>query len=187
MTEDEALERMRAGDITGLEVVVTRYQVQAARAAYLVVRDHALAQDLVLTAFLRAFERIRQFDQARAFGPWFLKLVLNDAIKAANRRGREPSLEATSPTLAAQLVDSSLSPEGSLEQAETADQVWAALELLSPVQRAAVVQRYYLGFSESEMSVLAGKPASTIKARLHAARERLRGLLRTPAHDLEIT
>ena len=173
---------MQAGDIAGLELLVTTYQLQAARAAFLVVRDRSLAQDVVQTAFVRAFERIAQFDITRPFAPWFLRLVLNDAIKVAGRRAREATLQtAPEPT------DPSVSPERDIERAETADEVWSALAHLTPAQRAAIVQRYYLGLSEAEMSAALGSPPSTVKARLHAARERLRSLLRPPAHDMEIT
>jgi DNA-directed RNA polymerase specialized sigma24 family protein len=57
--------------------------------------------------------------------------------------------------------------------------VWAALEKLPPAQRAAVVQRYYLGMSEAEMSEGGGSPPGTIKSRLYAARRRLSKLLRS--------
>ena len=39
MDESEAVARLRRGDIAGLEPLVARYQVQATRAAYLVLRD----------------------------------------------------------------------------------------------------------------------------------------------------
>ena len=45
--ERDAVRRIQRGDIAGLEDLVQRYQLQAARAAYLVVRDRSLAQDLV--------------------------------------------------------------------------------------------------------------------------------------------
>jgi hypothetical protein len=47
MDERDAVERMREGDIRGLEVLVRAHQVRALRTAYLVTRDVALAQDLV--------------------------------------------------------------------------------------------------------------------------------------------
>jgi len=185
----EAVRRIQRGDISGLDELVRHYQVQAARAAYLVVRDRSLAQDLVQSAFVHAFERIGGFDAERPFGPWFLKLVLNDAIKAAMRRGREVSLDDTGVVGpdSNRVVDASIGPEQALEQAETSDQVWAALARLTPAQRAAVVQRYYLDQSEAEMTAALGCPPSTIKSRLHAARERLRTLLRPAANDLEIS
>jgi RNA polymerase sigma-70 factor, ECF subfamily len=54
-----------------------------------------------------------------------------------------------------------------------------ALGKLSPRQRAAVVQRYYLEMSEKEMSAALGAAPGTVKWLLNAARGRLRTLLRS--------
>jgi len=182
--DQDAIARLRRGDAAGLEPLVRRYQLQALRAAYLVLRDHTLAQDVVQSAFVGAFERIHQFDTSRPFGPWFLKLVLNSALKAASRRGRETRLDAW-PSV--EPVEPALGPELAWERAETADQVWAALAQLSPVQRVAIVQRYFLELTEHEMTTALGCPPSTIKARLHAARHRLRALLRPTGPASETT
>src|SRR5205085_10233603 len=88
MTEDEAIALLKSGDISGLERLVRLYQVQAVRAAYGIVQDRAAAEDIVQSAFLTAFERIGQFDANRPFGPWFLRSVVNLAIKTAHRRQR---------------------------------------------------------------------------------------------------
>lgn len=186
MEEAEAIQRLQHGDLAALELLVRRYQVQAARAAYMVVRDRALAQDVVQSAFTRLHERLGRFDQQRPFAPWFLRLVLNDATKLAVRRSREVQLDNQAH---AQLtrVDPEPGPERAWERAETADEVWAALARLAPAQRAAVVERYYLELSEAEMAARLDCPPSTIKSRLHAARERLRLLLRPTANDLETT
>lgn len=182
MEEHEAIVRLKRGDISGLEALVRQYQVQAVRAAYLITRDRALAEDIVQAAFLRAYERIGQFDAGRPFGPWFLRGVVNDAVKAATRRQRQVSLEASSEgeatSLADLLADPSPGPADLAEAAETRQAVWAALGKLPPAQRAAIVLRYYLGLSEAEMADELACPPGTVKWRLHAARKRLRTLLR---------
>jgi DNA-directed RNA polymerase specialized sigma24 family protein len=45
------------------------------------VRDRGLAKDLVQSAFIRVYEHIDQFDEARLFAPWFLRIEANDAAK----------------------------------------------------------------------------------------------------------
>src|SRR5438270_12106713 len=82
MDVDEALAQMRRGAIRGLEALVRTHQAHAIRAAYLITREVALAQDIVQTAFLRAYQRIHQLDPTRPFAPWFLTSVVHDAIKA---------------------------------------------------------------------------------------------------------
>ena len=179
MDERQTIARLKAGDIAALDLLVEQFYVQAVRAAILVTRDRALAEDVVQTAFLRAYERIAQFDAARPFAPWFLRMVVNDAVKAVTRR----------PTLAldaldrpdAEPPDPAPDPLRQLEQAETQAAVQAALEALPPEQRAAIVLRYYLGYSEPEIAAAQAVPPGTVKWRLHAARRRLRGLL-APLH-----
>src|SRR3954447_3720450 len=91
--ERDAVARLQRGDIGGLETLVRLYQVRAVRVAYLITRDAALADDIMQTAFLRAYERIGQFDATRSFGPWFLRGVVNDAVKATARGARQVSLD----------------------------------------------------------------------------------------------
>jgi RNA polymerase sigma-70 factor (ECF subfamily) len=181
MKEQEAIARLKQGDIGGLETLVHQYQTQAMRAAYLITRDSALAEDIVQAAFLRVYERIAQFDSSRPFGPWFSRIVVNDAIKAAARRERQVSLEREAGTneitWADLLSDRQPGPADLAEAAEIRQLVWKALGQLPPKQRAVVVMRYYLGLSESEMVAQLTSPPGTIKWRLHAARARLRALL----------
>jgi len=177
MEEQQAIALLKRGDIGGLETLVRKYQVQAVRAAYLIVRDRALAEDIVQAAFLRAYERIGQFNTGRPFGPWFLRSVVNDAVKAAARRERQVPLDDEAGETVS-LADPAPDPGELAEQAETRQAVWAALGELPPAQRAAVVLRYYLDLSEVELADELACPPGTVKWRLHAARERLRALLR---------
>jgi RNA polymerase sigma-70 factor (ECF subfamily) len=174
--EHQAIERIRNRDIQGLELIVRTHQVRAIRAAYLITRDVALAQDIVQAAFLRAYERIDQLDPTRPFAPWFFTSVLNDATRAVIRRGRHTSFELV-PNAETDLTDSQPQPEAMWERAETADEIWTALGGLTAEQRSAVVARYYLGLNQAEMTRALGCTPSTVKWRLHAARARLRLLL----------
>ena len=176
MDERKAIERLKRGDPGGLETLVRAHQVGVVRAAYLICRDRVLAEDLVQGAFVKAYEKIKTFDERRPFGPWFTRMVVNDAIKAASRRERTARYEGGSPN--SLLEDPGTGPHELLEEAEERRRVWEALEKLPPAQRAVIVQRYYLGMSEAEMAGDDGSPPGTIKWRLHAARRRLSKLLR---------
>jgi len=177
----EAIARLRKRDISGLETLVLEYQVQAVRAAYLITQDRPMAEDVVASAFLRAYERIGQFDPSRPFGPWFLRIVVNDAIKAVSRQRRHVSLHQTlgadEEPLGDRLPDQGTGPQELAERAEVRRAVGEALRVLSPSQRAAIVMRYYLGLSEAEIAGRFGRTTGTIKRHLHDGRKRLRLLL----------
>ncbi len=179
MDERKAVDRLKRGDIGGLEALVRTHHIRAVRAADLILRDRALAEDTVQGAFVRAYERIGQSDAERSFGPWFMKIVVNDAVKAASRRGRTVSFyRGDTKDLLARLTDPAKGPHEQAEEAETRQRVWKALGQLPPAQRAVIVQRYYLGMSEAEMAESGASPAGTIKSRLNAARKGLSKLLR---------
>jgi RNA polymerase sigma-70 factor (ECF subfamily) len=177
MDEKQAITHLKRGDIDALEVLVNLYQLKAVRAACLIVYDRSLAEDIVQSAFIRAYERIVQFDDQRLFGPWFLRSVVNDALKAANRQKKLVSLEADDSESTLDLADPAPMLEELIETEDTSQAIHQALLRLSPNQRSAIVLRYYLGLDENEMAARMHRPAGTIKYWLHAARQRLRKLL----------
>lgn len=182
MDERTAVDLLKRGDIGGLEMLVKEHQTHAVRTAYLIVRDRPLAEDVVQGAFVKAYEKISSFDAARPFGPWFIKIVVNAAIKAAKRRERTVPLQNRDDKPDTQLADTALGPQELAEASEDRRKVWAALENLPPVQRAAIVERYYLGMSEKEMAKSGMSPPGTIKWRLHAARKSLANFLGPDFH-----
>jgi RNA polymerase sigma-70 factor (ECF subfamily) len=111
LDEKQAVAHLKQGDPRGLETLVYQYQLQALRAACLIVSDQALAEDIVQAAFIRAGERIGQFDSQRPFGPWFLRSVVNDALKAVDGRKRFVSLDAIDCEGAPGLIDPVPLPE----------------------------------------------------------------------------
>lgn len=183
MEDRIAVSRLKQGDLNGLEPLVNRYQAQAVQAAYLIVYDRALAEDVAQAAFVKAAERIQQFDEERPFAPWFFRIVVNDALKMARRQRRSVSLEEQldEPTaqLAERLADPNQQPDELVEQKETRRIILRAIQSLPPDQRAVVVMRYFLDMSEASMSARMGRPLSTIKWWLRDARKRLRSLMET--------
>lgn len=182
MDETQAIKRLKQGNLEGLEVLVRRYYDRAVRAAYGVVGDRAVAEDIVQECFIQAGLKISQFDSRRSFGPWFLRSVVNRAINTANQFRKTVPLEgypddAEEPLRIEQLIASLPGPEAVVEQEELQETVWRALNQLSPKQRAAVILRYYLELSEVEIMQEMAIPRSSVKWWLYTARERLRLLL----------
>ena len=178
--EREAIARLKRGEIDALELLVQRFQVKAVRAAYLITQDARLAEDIVQESFLNAYAHIHQFNPNRRFEPWFLRSVVNAAIKAAQRSQRIISLDVDTPEdvdFGTMLVADSPSPEDIAEQDEIRERVRTALQQLSPRQRAAVVQRYFLEMTEQQMAEALESPPGTVKWLLNAAREKLRSIL----------
>ena len=140
---------------------------RAYRAAWLVLRDRQLAEDAVQEAFLRVW-RFRGFlPEGDAIRPWLYRVVVNTAISALRterlRTEREP------------LADSRPEGDDPLDALVVAD----ALANLPEQLRIPVVLRYWVGLTEKEIATAISRRPGTVKSRLHEARERLSGDLRS--------
>ena len=182
MEENQAIARLKQGDMSGLEILARTYYLQAVRAAYLIVQDNALAEDVVQSSFINLSSKINQFDESKPFRPWFMRSVINNSLSVCRQRRREVSLDGVddeSDQVQKLLKLSADGPsfEDTYINAETRSAIWRALEQLNPQQRAAVVLRYYLELSENELAGELQQPKSSIKWLLFTARQKLRQLL----------
>ena len=179
--EAQAITQLKAGDISGLQMLVETYQIEAIQAACLITGDRATAEDVVQDAFLRAFDKIQGFDETRPFRPWFVRMVVNDSIKAAIRQSRQISLkddgEADYKTVLQKLTEYIREPEDAFEQKELVTEMRQAIARLSPSQRAAVVLHYFLNMSTAESAGQLNCAPGTLRWHLSVARARLRSLL----------
>jgi RNA polymerase sigma-70 factor (ECF subfamily) len=157
--------------------LIARYQGKAIRTAFLVTHDEAMAEDVVQDTFIHFYDRVRFFDAARPFEPYFMRSVINAALNAVRKesRGKHLPFEDTSELEA--LLDMAASAAEQVEMQELNRKILEALRKLPPRQRAAIVQRYYLEMNEREMADALHAPAGTVKWLLNAARKRLRNLL----------
>lgn len=178
MDEPQAIQQLKQGDIHGLEYLVYRHQVKAIRTAYLITRDPGLAEDVVQDCFLQVYRSIHAYDATHAFEPWFLRSVVNAAVKLMQKSARQVEIDIeTDESIFTELAEHLESVEEQIEFIEFQDQLWEKMQRLSPRQRAVIVQRYFLELTEKEMAQESGTAMGTIKWLLNAARERLRMLL----------
>lgn len=178
MDEQTAIQRLKQGDIGGLESLVHRYQVKALRVANLITRDLPLAEDVVQDCFLHLLRAAHSFDTSRSFEPWFMRSVVNASVKAAQKMAKKVPVDSDADEDWFETVlGRGESAEVEAESLVFQQEIQNALEKLSPRQRAVIVQRYFLDLGESEMAAEMAVAPGTVKWLLNAARARLRALL----------
>ncbi|MEX0785955.1 MAG: sigma-70 family RNA polymerase sigma factor [Dehalococcoidia bacterium] len=175
--------RARRGDDDAFASLVRRYEETAFRTAYLIVRDDAEAQDVAQEAFVRAHRSLGRFDERRPFRPWLLRIVTNlafNSVRSARRRGAMAGRyerDEMTPTTEA-------SPESAAVAAERAQRLWQAIGALGENDQEVLYLRYFLDASEEETAEAIGRPAGTVKSRLHRALTKLRRVIETSYPDL---
>ncbi len=187
MEEKQAIDQLNEVNMNGLEYLVTTYYFQAVRAAYLIVRDKAQAEDIVQTFFLNLPQKIRTFDRRLNFRPWLMKSIVNASLNVLGETVRYTSLDDadfSEDIFFAELADSRPLPEEQIVTQESRQTIWNSLGKLTPNQRAVIVMRYYLQMNEAEMAQQMGRPRSSIKWWLHSAKDRLRSLIHPSAFSI---
>lgn len=178
MDDSQAIQKLKKGDIGGLEFLISRYQVRAFRTAVLIVHDEALAEDVVQETFLRIYRNIRNFDETRSVEPYLMRSVTHAALNAAKRASRQMVLnEETEPVVLERLLHKASIAEDQFEYNQLKKEIYTALARLKPRERVMIIERYYLEMSEKEMAAEHATPPGTIKWLLHSARRQLRSLI----------
>lgn len=171
--EDAALvARARSGDRDAFGVLVDRYADQARRVARAVLQDPDDADDAAQDAFLAALVKLDQYDSARRFGPWLMRIVAN---AATDRRRRRKVRSAVS--LDEGLVAGGTRPDIMAERAVLLGRLRDALAELPERRRIAVVLFDVEGYSHAEIAQVLGIPEGTVRSEVFHARRKLRALL----------
>ena len=160
---DQGVNTMTAERAAGVAVdfddFVERRSTALLRTAYLLTRDHALAEDLLQTALTKswfAWDRINGNPEA-----YVRKVLVNTYASWWRRKwnGEQPTDDL---------------PETPQPAVESTQDLWNALGRLPKRMRAVVVLRFYEDLSEAETADLLGCSRGTVKSQLSKAIAKLR-------------
>ena len=162
----------QGGSEAAIEELFRRHWPGTHRAAYLIVRDAAAAEDIAQEAFLSALGALDRFDRRRRFGPWLHRIAVNRAIDWSRARQLRHEVAASEP-----LLDAAGSTAPLQDAVGARDELEAALGRLSPEHRAMIVLRHLLGYTPGEIARMLELPRGTVNSRLRRALDRLSELL----------
>src|SRR5690242_5172410 len=130
------------------------------------VGDRALAEDLTQEVFIRVFQGLPKFSLRSKFTTWLFQVTKNrvlDELRASERRPRALVAIDDAPPL--EVVDAPL------EQLETIDALWHAIEELNTDLKMALLLRDVVGLSYNEIADSLETTLATVKWRIFKARE----------------
>jgi RNA polymerase sigma-70 factor, ECF subfamily len=178
-----AVERTLAGDQEAYRVLVERHSRTVYRMAYRMMGNAYDSEDVVQESFLRAYQKLRQFEGNANFGTWVYRIAANYAIDRLRQRNadearREVPNKTGEDSLdvdpLSQARDMSPSPERLAGSAQLADRMKAALAELSPAERTAIVMRHWDGCGIEEIAAVLKSNSNATKNTVFRAVEKLR-------------
>ncbi len=169
--------RVRAGQDRHAYAALVRRHQGAVRALLrrLTRGDEALADDLSQEAFILAFRKLDQFRGDARFSTWIYRIAYNAFLMHARSHKPEESLDESTPETDDDAQSGDLQPEQTAAHLQL--DLQRALGLLSPAERAAIVQCYYLDRSHEEAAYVLQCPLGTVKSHVSRAKQKLKAAL----------
>lgn len=150
------------------------------------LRNPADAEDVVQTAYMRAFEHFATFTGGNATG-WILTIVRNTAYNLLNKQKRNSNLVSFDEVVHSNSNNEPtaltvMNPEEIASAAATGAQIMESMQRLPVEFREAVYLREIEGYSYKEIAEITQVPKGTVMSRLSRARGQLQKLLVEQQH-----
>src|SRR5262245_39360973 len=184
--EEALFERLRAGDPTSLEPLMTRFASRIYRVANRICASSADAEEVVQDVFLTVFQKSGSFEGRAALGTWLYRITVNASLN--KRRGKraevEEPLDDLLPTYLPDghrrgdrsflLADWSQLPDTTLLSKDGRQMLHSAVDRLPHHSRAVRLLRDVEELSSEEVAEILEESVASVKSRLHRARMALR-------------
>lgn len=170
--ERRLIKRAQGGEVAAFEELLAANGPAMRRLAYSMLGSEAAMDDVLQTAYVRAFRALPKFDGRSSFGTWLHRIVANAAVDELRRIARrgEVDLEALEGRAAAGSPDIAGASDTRLDLAN-------ALAGLPADLRIVVLMVDAEGYSYDEVAEVVGIPPGTVASRLSRARAALRPAL----------
>jgi RNA polymerase sigma-70 factor, ECF subfamily len=185
-SDAEAVERTLAGERDAYRVLVERHSRNVFRMAYRMTGNKQDAEEVVQEAFLRAYQKLKQFAGQSNFGTWVYRIAANYGIDRMRQRNTEQSRRqmASGPKEGGLEMDPMMnvkdmapSPERLAASAQLAAKMKEALDALTPAERTAIVMRHWEGCAIEEIAAVLKSNSNATKNTVFRAVAKLRKAL----------
>jgi len=170
----------KTGDIAAFEELVKRYDSKLLRIAQHVTHNREDAQDAVQEAFLKAFQKLEQFQENSKFSTWLVRIAINQSLMKLRKQHRKSEVsidqgfQTEEDVLSPEIADWAPNPEERYRASELRQLLINTLQELRPSLSVVFVLRDIEGLSTEQTAEALNLSQAAVKTRLLRARLRLR-------------
>jgi len=181
--EDKALVAWaQKGDMLAFEELVARHRDKIYARAFSMMRNEQDAIDLSQEAWVKAWQRLAQFQGESSFATWMTRITINlclDLLRKQKRLRAESieEMNEESGGVERQMPVVAVNPTEGLERTELRQRIDAAMQKLSHEHRTVLVLHEFEEMEYKQIAKVMGCSIGTIMSRLFYARRRLAALL----------
>lgn len=174
-TDEEIIARVLQGESALYELLVRRHNQKLYRAIRAVLKDDSEAEDVMQEAYVRAFQKLRQFEGRSSFSTWITRIGVNQAIARLNTKSWANTDSIEEHPLESETAREAISdPEREMASSETREMLEQAILRLPLNYRTVVMMRDVEEMSTAETAAALDLTDEAVKVRLHRGRAMLR-------------
>ena len=174
MCENEMvwINKATLGDANAFSFLVDRYQKPVFSLCYRMLGNSQDAEDAAQESFIRAYMHLKKFDPNRSFTTWLLSIASHYCIDQIRKK---QLLTVSVDALPNEIIPDrkAPNPETKIRSAEREFMVQKLIAKLKPLDRAAIILRYWHQCSEVEIAEALNLSVSAVKSRLYRSRQTL--------------
>ena len=172
------VDRAQRGDRSAFDELVRKYRPRVYALALTLTGQASDADDITQDAFLKAYDKLHDFEGRSEFFTWIYRITLHRALNAKRDRRRRRTVPFDDPRLvAAVAVDSLGDPERAVELRQRYRTLLEAFDQLTPLLQTTVVLTTLQGLSYKEAAIVLETTEGTIAWRVHEARRKMQAYL----------
>lgn len=182
MTDEELVAAAQLEQMEAFEELVVRHRDKIYARAFSMMRNEEAAIDLSQEAWVKGWQRLRQFQGEASFVTWMTRIVINLCLDQLRRqkRLRAESIDQLDDELGGverQMPVITPNPTERLEQQELRQRIDKAMGQLSYEHRTVLILHEYEDLEYKEIAKRMGCSIGTVMSRLFYARRKLAALL----------
>lgn len=171
---------MAGGDAKALERLFMRHQTRVFRYLVRMMRDEAMAEDVMNDVFMAAWQGASRYEGRSAASTWLISIAHNKAISVLRKRREATGVDDDA---VSRMVDEDDTPDVTVAKQDKASMMRAAIAALSDDHRTIIDLVYYQEQTVAEAADVLGIPEATVKTRMFYARKRLGEIMKERGLD----
>jgi RNA polymerase sigma factor (sigma-70 family) len=176
------VKRIIAGEKELFEILLRRYNQTLYRVIRGYLKDKDEVKDAMQNAYLKAFDKLSQFQGNSLFSTWLIRIGINEALLRLKdiKKGKTVYLDpfpGTKTELIDQIPDKQMNPEKAIIRQEANQLLEQAIDNLPEKYRVIYILKEIEGYENTQIEEALGISASNVKVRLHRAKTLLKDSL----------
>ena len=172
----------KGGDMVAFEELVARHRDKIFARAYSMTRNEEDAIDLSQEAWVKAWQRLKQFQGQSSFATWITRITINLCLDHLRKQKRQRAesievLDEESGGVERRMPVVMVNPTERLERGELRKRIDDALGQLSEAHRTVLVLHEFEEMEYKEIAKTMGCSIGTVMSRLFYARRKMAVLL----------